>query len=1283
MGFRWQQLDNEDDFELLCLRYLRHEWKCPGLQRFGKRGERQFGIDLIDPTGSKPIRAAQCKHHEMDKTIPFHEVEAEIEKAKQYPIPLEEYFILTTARKTADLQTKLHALNLAHRHQGLFIVTVLTWQDIEERLSDIGEDIRDQIINGDTGRSVPDLVRMIRESVTEAPPRTGGDNEEIEHHLDHVKELIDNHEHRLARTTLDRLERRDFDRMSDRQRYRTLALLANTRITDGDFQEAGKLLLRAGRFQPEDEKAQVNEALAYELLADPTKAHALAQKLKDKYPHSSKAASIWLRTTSPERPLSEILPGVSDLLRKDAEVAAALVFLALRRKEIPYALEYAPFIVSASPAWPGGWMTHGQALHIAAWETATGPKRKAMLREAEAAYTKAIGLAKNQHVAYIEAQCLLNRGIVRDVLGEPGAEADLRTAASLEPSDPGFARRYALLLAVRGELDEAVILARQAWETDKGSESAEFLATVLYDRNKGDDRKEALALANDILTCAPSRHASDALDLIVSFHLENNDIQAAQNAVMNVSETSVPVVVKEAFHAQILLAQGKRDEATRVLEDVAGQLPSDLSREDRWRIARRFTQADLNKEALKVFESIAIPGQFDFLTQQLLDCATKAERDDVLLRVLRELREAGVRDRRVLWNEIAILQRYDPDEAVRICDQLVREDPSNKDMRLCLSVMGIRLGRQELGCSDPSLLLSVEEAKPATKGGLVVRVLLNVGQNAAALQYAYKLLRLNFRDVVAHYVYCFLFLTQPFRSNRPEPQLETPSHAGPGSAVSFEEEGAPPRWIVIEDNPPICPECNEIEPSHLLAVALSGKKVGDLTVLAESTIQNRKALITGILSKFVYRFQDCMENFQLRFPEEHGFQMVRVGTTDESGVTTYDFSAVKRSLEQKKAYVLELIRLYREQPVPLHMLATFTGTDVFEVMRHLAGSPNERIRTCVGSVEERQNALDALQEGGTFVIDTTALFTLLLLGRTEVLGGWLKRPIVSRRSREVVTQLLKAAQEDPSTSILGLDQRGELATTKATPEALSAYAGRLNWLLAAIDQYCQVLSCPKLAELSPEERHHLVDAFGPDGAESLLLATERNRILWTDDWVLAGYGQSKHQCRRVWTQIVLQGAAVSGTLDWNSFNADTARLLQANYVHTWWTPQIFEQAAQQANWQSSSPLLRPFLRDLASPNIVPEARLILGAAAIRSCYHANLAPLERNRFVVAVMNRLAVLHDVEVAGWGVIEILKRFCAQELEAARDLRAVIQVWLGWELSTRDLRTFFCDMSVVEAV
>lgn len=78
MSFRFPQPTNEDDFELFCLRFLRHAWACRSLNRFGKRGERQSGIDLIDEAGRVPFRAAQCKHHAGHKTIPPAEIEAEL-----------------------------------------------------------------------------------------------------------------------------------------------------------------------------------------------------------------------------------------------------------------------------------------------------------------------------------------------------------------------------------------------------------------------------------------------------------------------------------------------------------------------------------------------------------------------------------------------------------------------------------------------------------------------------------------------------------------------------------------------------------------------------------------------------------------------------------------------------------------------------------------------------------------------------------------------------------------------------------------------------------------------------------------------------------------------------------------------------------------------------------------------------------------------------------------------------------------------------------------------------
>lgn len=45
---------NPEDFERLCLRVLKAHWNCPTLELYGRRGEGQHGIDIIDMSGEEP-----------------------------------------------------------------------------------------------------------------------------------------------------------------------------------------------------------------------------------------------------------------------------------------------------------------------------------------------------------------------------------------------------------------------------------------------------------------------------------------------------------------------------------------------------------------------------------------------------------------------------------------------------------------------------------------------------------------------------------------------------------------------------------------------------------------------------------------------------------------------------------------------------------------------------------------------------------------------------------------------------------------------------------------------------------------------------------------------------------------------------------------------------------------------------------------------------------------------------------------------------------------------------
>ncbi len=134
MSFQFPKPDNHVAFELFCLRFLGELWKCSTLVRYGKSGEEQHGIDIIDQSAQTPWRAAQCKHHESHKSLPDSEIEDEVNKVIAGPHKIHEYHILTTAKKTTRSQDVVFRLNQSHKQVGLFTIHLWTWDEIEEKV---------------------------------------------------------------------------------------------------------------------------------------------------------------------------------------------------------------------------------------------------------------------------------------------------------------------------------------------------------------------------------------------------------------------------------------------------------------------------------------------------------------------------------------------------------------------------------------------------------------------------------------------------------------------------------------------------------------------------------------------------------------------------------------------------------------------------------------------------------------------------------------------------------------------------------------------------------------------------------------------------------------------------------------------------------------------------------------------------------------------------------------------------------------------------------------------
>jgi hypothetical protein len=257
--------DNAEEFENFCLTLLRRHWTCPLLERFAHSGEEQEGVDLLDLSGREPLRAAQCKLRKLTDAFTPADLREEVAKARSFSLPIGEYTLLTSAKKSRDLHLEIVKINQEHRAQGLFTVEVITWEGIE-RLLDQYPEVAMELAKVpaafvaremSTNRQVLDqLVGKVDSFV----PAAQGDRFEAE--LSEARMQLEKHEFQLARVLLQRLRNQHWDHLVPRQRYRLLVNFAASLMGEGRHVEAADYLIEAKSHLPEDGEARAHEALA-------------------------------------------------------------------------------------------------------------------------------------------------------------------------------------------------------------------------------------------------------------------------------------------------------------------------------------------------------------------------------------------------------------------------------------------------------------------------------------------------------------------------------------------------------------------------------------------------------------------------------------------------------------------------------------------------------------------------------------------------------------------------------------------------------------------------------------------------------------------------------------------------------------------------------------------------------------------------------------------------------------------------------------------------------------
>src|SRR5208337_634203 len=625
------------------------------------------------------------------------------------------------------------------------------------------------------------------------------------------------------------------------------------------------------------------------------------------------------------------------------------------------------------------------------------------------------------------------------------------------------------------------------------------------------------------------------------------------------------------LRANLRLAQGKFDQASKLADEALSGLTPDIGPDNRRKLAALLHDLGRYRDALPLWQALAPAGTAGTDTRRLLDCASRLGREDIVEDISRQLHPEKAIDAGAVADQLDKLERNNPEAALTELEDMLSAHPDDRVLKLRRSIVAARLGKADLVVADPNAMPPAREIPPAL-GRAAVQFMRDGGRANEALAYAYELLRRQGGSVDAHRAY--LAALGPVG---PMPHVPDFDGAGPGCALSFVEEGSnTEKWILLEEANDADEALEEYGPQHPMTRAIKGKKAGEKFQLPEGRFSRRQATIKQVISKYAYRYMDVLINWQARFPGQAEIEMSYVrgdaipwsemsdsfeslfeasngngngngnGVANGNGIAKANGHA-NGANGKREDLLKQAERTYANNSIPIHAVAERLNLNDLQTVFILAQRPEAPLKCCTGSPEELEAALGAFERANAVVLDLTAIATLCMLGRLSLLPTWPRQFVISQST---LAELRRLAFEDTllrlppgfSASIAGNGNDGKRADVQ------------LKGLADALQSVCRVRDGAVLASIDPERRERLVKFFGRHGAESIVIASMPGHVLWTDDMILADLAKTEFGVRRVWTEAALQARAQAGNLD--PVELATASTKLAGWGYSFTTPSI-------------------------------------------------------------------------------------------------------------------------------
>lgn len=1233
-----QQLDlpppkNWQDFQDLCHALWELEWKCPTIQKNGRTGQRQRGVDIFgQPHGNDRFSGIQCKVKSIDAAanpeISEKEVQDEVDQAKSFIPPLEHLIVATTAPEDAKIQTFARELTGKHSNIGLFTVDVLGWPEMLARLVK-HEELLERFYPGGSARwkhmatqvgqtqqsmqvataeitAQRQVLQQILAVVSRPDADRSGIADVINKQIDRCRELMDLHKPSTAIQLLEALQVDHAAQLNDKARFRIITNIGAAKLHLDDRDGASEAFLQAWSYAKGDEKADSNRAFGLLLQKKIGEARAAAQEAKEKHPSSGRPIAMLIMCAMEDRTLDDPLKFVPTSLLDNHDVMYALAgaYRFLRRGDD--AVHWGEKVYVRDPSSKNrrfraeSLLTRLDTPSVTIGKQLT-PERKRDLETARSDLEACWAELKTSEEA--PGDLLLAATLVTCLMlaGDNQRALDVATEA----------------LAIRDDFEpvlrQAAILATDARDFERALQLERRLHTL---------PERGIMIAESLMICERWDEARVAFDEIIAAPPNGKILQYAQEERIKVEAGSGNAISAIAMAdklrsvaqndiralslaAEVRMEAGRNSEAIPILREAASKVGSTTEYADRLTLARLLYRAREYALAVTMYTGLIETGEDNSVLQEMLKCMYAGDiRDDldsrlaslpahtlalpfyVRIKVL-NLDRIGRRN-----DGFALLDRYledHPDDLrarlhwVQLADDLDLIEPLNKFLE------------QAPDLSGASPRERMAHAQLLKRRGFVDQ----------GLRLGYELLRHHSDEADVHLGFIGLVLQEP----HPDLHVKTID-----TDTAFKLDNG--RIFIVEQGE-IVDATRELPPHHHLVQRARGAQVGDEIVLAGNAYQEQKSRIVEVLHKYALAFREAGDNFQFNFPGHEGLMLFSFGKGGISEAT--EIAAVLRDQAEGAQAALAAY----DEGAPICLVAPMLGHHPIRTWQAMIQAGDRKIRCAFGTSEEKEASYSLLQQNKAgFLVDPLTIFVLHMLGAADCLIA-LGLPVgVTTTTFECLQELRFWLKQYEKDGLKTLSQEGDKPVAIVVPAELVAQEiQRIDAIINWIGKHCDRVDATGSIEISADVREALKDVH-PAFIDSIRATSGSGRVLVADDLHYRQMAKLLGVERSVGLEFLIWFAAHVGAIEFDTMATAIESMILANYQYVSLDDRVLRHAAEREGWKAT-PRLRRLLGELGRQTIEISSAVNV---AIRIIAQAILTVEEdevRSEFTQAILDAFA------------------------------------------------------------